>query len=154
MSYYPRRWKSRLPLPKRRTCKQGPADAVPETGSIFLEIVIPLKAPLDDLNIPELSEAASDAEIKTAYRYLCELQKNLGALQNQISRNSRIVYNKLYQRKREKLLPAGRRGKWENGKEPAAVENSRSIMKELGQRRAHLTEDPVLLAEVDSWRSK
>ena len=113
-----------------------------------------MKAPLDDLNIPELSEMASDHEIEAAYRYLCKLQKNLRAIQNNISRSSRIIYDKYYLQKREKCLSTGQGMKWENGKEAVAVEKSRKIMKDLSRRSENLAKDPTLLAEVDSWRLK
>jgi len=113
-----------------------------------------LKAPLDDLNIPELTEMATDPEIEAAYRYLCKLQKNLVTLQNHISRNSRIVYHKYYLQKREKCVGAGQSMKWENGKETVVIERSRKIMKDLSRRTENLTKDPALLAEVDSWRLK
>ncbi len=113
-----------------------------------------MKAPFDDLNIPELTEKATDSEIEAAYQYLCKLQKTLYALQNKISRNSKILYVKYCFEKREKCLEAGQEMKWENGKEAIAVEKSRKIMKDLTRRSENLATDPTLLAEVNSWRLK
>ncbi len=113
-----------------------------------------MKAPFDDLNIPELTEKATDSEIEAAYQNLCELQRTLRALQNKISRNSKILYDKHYLEKREKCLRAVQEMKWENGKEAVAVEKSRKIMKDLARRSENLATDPMLLAEVNSWRLK
>jgi hypothetical protein len=113
-----------------------------------------LKVPLDDLNIPDLTATATDQEIEAAWEYLCRLQKNLRALQNKISRNSGIVYDKYDVQKRQNCLSTGQGMKWEGGKEAVAVEKSRKIMKDLSLRTENLTKDPKLLAKVDSWRLK
>ena len=113
-----------------------------------------MKVPLDDLNIPDLTETATDQEIEAAWEYLCRLQKNLRALQNNISRNSKIVYDKYDVQKRTNCLSAGQGMKWEGGKEAVAVEKSRKIMKDLSLRTENLIKDPKLLAKVDSWRLK
>ncbi len=113
-----------------------------------------MKAPFDDLNIPELAETATDSEVEAAYKYLCKLQKTLRALQNKISRNSKILYDIYSLQKREKCLRPGQEMKWENGKEAVAVEKSRKIMKDLSRRSENLATDPTLLAEVNSWRLK
>jgi hypothetical protein len=113
-----------------------------------------LKVPLDALNIPDLTTTATDQEIEAAWEYLCRLQKNLRALQNDISRNSKIVYDKYAVQKRKTCLRTEQGMKWEGGKEAVVVEKSRKIMKDLSLRRENLIKDPKLLTQVDPWRLK
>ena len=113
-----------------------------------------MKASSNDLNIPELTEKATESEIEAAYRHLCKLQKTLHALQNKISRNSKILYDKYSLQKREKCLRAGQDMKWETGKEAVVVEKSRKITKDLSRRSENMVIDLTLLDEVNSWRSK
>ncbi len=113
-----------------------------------------MKASFDDLKIPESTAKATDSEMEAAYRYLCKLQKSLRELQNRISRNSKILYDKYCLQKREKCFRDGQEIKWENGKETLAVEKSRKIMKDLSRRSENLATDSSILAEVNSWPLK
>jgi hypothetical protein len=113
-----------------------------------------LKVPLDDLNIPNLTPMATDQEIEAAWEYLCGFQKNLRTLQNNMSRNSRIVYDKYAVQKQQNCLRTGQGMKWADGNEGDVVEKSRKLMKALSLRSENLTRDLRLLATVDSWRLK
>jgi hypothetical protein len=103
------------------------------------------------IDIPILSETATDQEIKAAWENLCELQNGLGEEQKEVARLLKILYDKHEFLKNRAISP---KIDIEGCSEVIGEEKSRSLMKNLSQEKAALVSNQSLLSEVDQWRSR
>jgi hypothetical protein len=110
-----------------------------------------LKFSRNSLRIPNLSETATDQEIRAAWDSLCKIQEKLQEKQKNVARTSKILYDKNVFLKKKAISP---KTDIESCEEAVVEEKSRSLMKSLSQEANNLVSDPALLTEVDRWRSR
>jgi hypothetical protein len=110
-----------------------------------------LKSSRIKIDIPILSETATDQEIKAAWENLRELQKGLREEQKEVARISKILYDKYEFLKKRAISP---KIDIESCSEGIGEEKSRSLMKNLSREKEALVSNQTLLTEVDQWRSR
>lgn len=101
--------------------------------------------------IPELTETATDQEIRAAWESLCAIQEKLQERKKSVTQSSKILYDKNVILKKKAISP---KIDIESCEEAVGEEKSGSLMKSLSQEAGNLVSDPTLLTEVDRWRSK
>jgi hypothetical protein len=110
-----------------------------------------LKASLNDLKIPHLSETATDLEIEAAWQDLCKLQKELRESQKILNRQIKRRYDE-YDVQREKEIE--KNCKIVNpdvDNETMIEEKSKEVMNRLAAQKVSLIADPDLLLGVVLW---
>lgn len=110
-----------------------------------------MKSSRNNTTIPELTETATDQEIRAAWESLCTIQEKLQESKKSVTQNSKILYDKNVILKKRAISP---KIDIESFEEAVGEEKSRSLMKSLAQEADNLVSDPTLLTEVDRWRSK
>jgi hypothetical protein len=106
------------------------------------------------IDTPILTEQASDLEIKTAWKHLCQLQRDLQERQKSISQKSKLLYDKWDLIREGILYKVDSSLEMKNGNEKAVEEKSREVMKILSAGKENLVGEEDLLPEVEGWRSK
>jgi hypothetical protein len=106
------------------------------------------------IDTPILTEEASDLEIRTAWKHLCELQGDLKERQKSISQKSKFLYDKWGLTRKNILHKIDPSLELKSGDEKAVEEKSREVMKSLSAGKENLVGEQTLLTEVEGWRSK
>jgi hypothetical protein len=110
-----------------------------------------LKASLNDLKIPYLSETATDLEIKSAAQVLCKLQKELQENQKVLNRQVKKLYDEHDVQKKEKIEKNCKLVNLNEDNESAIEEKSKEVMNRLSAQKASLISDRDLLLGVVLW---
>ena len=110
-----------------------------------------MKASLNDLKIPHLSETATDLEIEAAWQDLCRLQKELRENQKILNRQAKKLYDDYEAQKREKIEKNCRIINPFADNETMIEEISKEVMNRLAAQNESLTTDRNHLLEVVLW---
>ena len=106
------------------------------------------------IDIPLLTEQASDLEIETAWKQLCEVQRDLKGRQIDLSQISKIFYDKWRLIRKENCYEFDPSFEFKSRKEENIEEKSREVRKLLSAGTENLIKEQALLGEVERWRSK
>ena len=110
-----------------------------------------MKASLNDLKIPHLSETATDLEIEAAWQDLCKLQKELRENQKVLNRQVKKLYDEYDVQKKEKIEKNCKIVNPNEDNETMIEEKSKEVMNRLSAQKASLITDRDLLLGVVLW---
>lgn len=110
-----------------------------------------MKASLNDLKIPHLSETATDLEIEAAWQDLCKLQKELRENQEILNRQVKKRYDEYDVQKKEKIEKNCKIVNSDEDNETMIEEKSKEVMNRLSAQKAGLITDRDLLLGVVLW---
>jgi hypothetical protein len=110
-----------------------------------------LKASLNDLKIPHLSETATDLEIEAAWQDLCKLQKELRENQKILNRQVKKRYDEYNVQKKEKIEKNCKIANPNEDNETMIEEKSKEVRNRLAAQKASLIADRDLLLGVVLW---
>lgn len=107
------------------------------------------------IDIPFLTEQASDLEIETAWKQLCKVQRDLKGGQIDLSQISKIFYDKWKLIRKEMYYEVDPCFELKSGDEENIIEEkSRKARKVLSAGKENLIREQAFLGEVERWRSK
>ena len=106
---------------------------------------------MNDLNIPHLSETATDLEIEAAWQALCKLQKELRENQKILTWEIRKLYDRYDVQKKEKIEKNCKIVNPNEDNETMIEEKSKEVMNCLAAQKESLITDRDLLLGVVLW---